>query len=106
MFALQTWLFDFIDERASFLLALPQLNAVDNANYMKNNDISPLAESIATLLQNTTEENPVHWSVLTEKFVDTQEWTNEQLVSAMNKLLVPAGNIRGSTHNFWFEPLP
>jgi hypothetical protein len=62
---------------------------------------SRLREVVIKLLRNTTEENPVHWLSLTEKLVDSGQWTNEQLVSVMNSLLVPFGNVRGSNHNFW-----
>lgn len=72
---------------------------------MKKEHSSSLTELVAKLLQDTTEANPMHWSVLTEEFVDSGQWTNEQLVSTVNSLLVPAGSVRGSNHYFWFEPL-
>jgi len=70
-------------------------------NHLAKNNIPFLMESIAKILHGTTEGKPVHWSFFTKKFIDSGQWTNEELVKAMNNLLVPLGNIRSSNHNFW-----
>jgi len=72
---------------------------------MKTAPIPSLTNLLTKLLRETTRENPVHWSVLVEKFVDSGQWTNAELVGAMNSLLVPSGSVRGSNNNFWIEPL-
>lgn len=67
---------------------------------MQKNNCS-LSDSIINLLRNSTEARPVHWSVFVERFVDSNEHTNAELVSVMNSLLLPLGNVRGCNQNYW-----
>ena len=60
--------------------------------------------AINDLVKSGSKASPVHWTVLTEKFVGVKGgYTNDELVEAVNSLLLPLGNMRGANHNFWFE---
>lgn len=62
-----------------------------------------LVSEIRRVIGSATEQNPVHWSVLIKRFVDGGLYSDDQLVTAVNSILLPFGNLRGSNHNFWFE---
>ena len=63
-------------------------------------------EELSALLKAATQEKPVHWTDITDTFLDTQRMTRGDLVVEMNALLVPCGDIRGREHHYWYEPLP
>ena len=63
---------------------------------------APLVNQVTEILRPATENKPMHWSVLTDHFVKGNMCTNDELVTAVNSLLVPFGRLRGKDHRFWF----
>lgn len=55
------------------------------------------------MLQGSTQAKPLHWTVFVKQFVEEGEYSNDELVSAMNSILLPFGKMHGANHNFWIE---
>ena len=65
------------------------------------NTSNPLAELLADRLKNTTQQKPITWTALMKEFVENGDFTESELVRAMNSLVMPSGNISGNDQGFW-----
>lgn len=62
-----------------------------------------LMAQIRSMARCRSRTSPLHWTDLVQRFVKELGYSNDELVAAVNSLLVPFGSMRGSNHNFWFE---
>ena len=62
-----------------------------------------IENSLLERLSNSTEQKQVAWSDLIAEYVESYQpkCSNSELVSAMNNILRPYGNIRGVGHRYW-----
>jgi hypothetical protein len=67
-------------------------------------ELKLLIEQLEPVFAGSKESRPVHWSDLCKRFVEGGICSNATLVAAVNAHLLPAGNVRGSNHNFWIDP--
>jgi len=63
-----------------------------------------IVQSIQGLLEKTSPGEGIHWTVFTKQFVEGGVCLNDELVSAMNSILLPNGNVSGMNHSYWVGP--